>query len=99
MPHSARNISQKIGQKIGERIVSLAPDVTSILCAIGAQKHLVGVSKWCQEVAPVGRLPKVGDCWALDVAEVKKLRPTLLIGSVPFQSDVVSELLRLPAAF
>ena len=81
------------------RIVSLAPSVTSILFAIGAQRNLVGVSKWCKDVAPTGKLPRVGDCWALDVRAVSRLRPTLVIGSVPFKPEVVAELLALPAAF
>jgi iron complex transport system substrate-binding protein len=85
--------------KFEERIVSLAPNATSILFAIGARRSLVGVSKWCNEVAPVGRLPRVGDCWKLDVREVASLRPTLIVGSVPFRPEVVAELLKLPAAF
>ncbi len=79
--------------------MSLAPNATSILFAIGARRSLVGVSKWCGEVAPVGRLPRVGDCWKLDVREVVELQPTLIIGSVPFRAEVVAELLKLPAAF
>jgi len=82
-----------------QRIVSLAPNVTSILIALGARRELVGVSKWCKEVAPVGRLPQVGDCWRLDVAEVMRLRPTLLVGSVPFATETVEKLLAQPVAF
>jgi iron complex transport system substrate-binding protein len=85
--------------KFKERIVSLAPNATSILFAIEAQRSLVGVSKWCRDVAPVGRLARVGDCWKLDIREVAALRPTLIIGSVPFRADVVAQLLKLPAAF
>jgi iron complex transport system substrate-binding protein len=81
------------------RIVSLAPSVTSILFAIGAEKNLVGVSRWCNDVVPTGSLPRVGDCWALDVKAVSRLRPTFVIGSVPFKPEVVAELLALPAAF
>jgi len=81
------------------RIVSLAPNATSILFEIGAEKYLVGVSRWCESVAPVGRLPRVGDCWALDVHEVARLRPSIVIGSVPFRPDIVAKLLELPAAF
>src|SRR5713101_6917470 len=44
-----------------QRIVSLAPSATSILCAIGAKSQLVGVTKWCADVAPVAKLPKLGD--------------------------------------
>ncbi len=82
-----------------QRIVSLAPSVTSILVSLGARGDLVGVSKWCHDVAPVGRLPKVGDCWKLDVDEVMRLRPTILIGSVPFATETVSKLLAQPVAF
>jgi iron complex transport system substrate-binding protein len=81
------------------RIVSLAPGVTSILFALGAGRELVGVSKWCKDVAPVGRLPQVGDCWKMDVREVMRLKPTLLIGSVPFDTKTVEEILKQPVAF
>ena len=76
------------------RIVSLAPSATSILCAIGAKGALVGVTKWCADVAPVGKLPKFGDCWQLEsVDEILRLRPTLVIGSVPYKQETVAKLL------
>jgi iron complex transport system substrate-binding protein len=81
------------------RIVSLAPNVTSILLALGAGRELVGVSKWCQEVARVGRRPQVGDCWKMDLREVMRLKPTLLIGSVPFATKTVEAILKQPVAF
>ncbi|HKM90012.1 MAG TPA: ABC transporter substrate-binding protein [Candidatus Acidoferrales bacterium] len=79
------------------RIVSLAPSVTSILWAIGAQRRLAGVTKWCADVAPVGRLPRVGDCWSADAAAIARLRPTLLIGSVPFKTEMLTRLLEIGA--
>jgi iron complex transport system substrate-binding protein len=76
------------------RIVSLAPSATSILCAIGAQRLLVGVTKWCCDVAPVAGLPQVGDCWHMEsVADIVALRPTLVIGSVPYKQETVGKLL------
>jgi iron complex transport system substrate-binding protein len=81
------------------RIVSLAPNVTSILLALGAGRELVGVSKWCKHVAPVGRRPQVGDCWKMDTREVMRLKPTLLIGSVPFAPATVEIILKQPVAF
>jgi iron complex transport system substrate-binding protein len=81
------------------RIVSLAPNVTSILLALKAGRLLVGVSKWCKDVAPVGRRPQVGDCWKLDLREVMRLKPTLLIGSVPFATETVAAILKQPVAF
>jgi iron complex transport system substrate-binding protein len=89
------------GKKSGAmlRIVSLAPNVTSILLALGAGRDLVGVSKWCKEVAAVGRRPQVGDCWKMNVREVMRLKPTLLIGSVPFALETVASILKEPVAF
>src|SRR6266478_9419650 len=82
------------------RIVSLAPSATAILCAIGARRLLVGVTKWCCDVAPVSGLPQVGDCWHMEsVAEVVKLRPTLVIGSVPYKQETVGKLLEQPLNF
>ena len=81
------------------RIVSLAPNVSSILLALGAGRELVGVSRWCKDVVRVGKRPTVGDCWKLDVAEVMRLRPTLVIGSVPFAPETVAKLLAQPVAF
>ncbi len=82
------------------RIVSLAPSSTSILCAIGAKSALVGVTKWCAEVAQVDGLPKLGDCWRMEaVDEILKLRPTLVIGSVPYKQETVAKLLEQPLNF
>jgi iron complex transport system substrate-binding protein len=81
------------------RIVSLAPNVTSILLALGVSRELVGVSKWCKDVAPVGRRPQVGDCWKMDLRKVMRLKPTLLIGSVPFATKTVDAILKQPVAF
>src|SRR6267143_1127853 len=82
------------------RIVSLAPSATSILCAIGARRLLVGVTKWCCDVAPVAGLPQVGDCWHMEsVAEVVALRPSLVIGSVPYKQETVGQLLEQRLSF
>ncbi len=81
------------------RIVSLAPNVTSILLALGVGRELVGVSKWCKDVADVGRRPQVGDCWKMNIAEVMRLKPTILIGSVPFAPDTVAKILLEPVTF
>lgn len=98
-------------QKIRQRIVSLAPSVTSILLAIGARRQIVAVSKWCKDVADVRGLPEIsGDCWRFESyrAEVSHgggaatpmdLRPTLIIGSVPFKAETVQKILALPVPF
>lgn len=98
-------------QKIRQRIVSLAPSVTSILLAIGARRQIVGVSKWCKDVADVKGLPVIsGDCWHFaddraggshrgGLATLMDLRPTMIIGSVPFKTEAVQKILALPVPF
>jgi len=55
---------------------------------------LVGVTKWCCDVAPVAGLPQVGDCWHMEsVADIVALRPMLVIGSVPYKQETVGKLL------
>ncbi|MCB1217015.1 ABC transporter substrate-binding protein [bacterium] len=41
------------------RIVSLLPSATEIICALGGQRNLVGVSHECDHPAGVGELPKL----------------------------------------
>jgi len=87
-------------RKSKQRIVSLAPSVTSILCEIGARHLLVGVSKWCRDVANVDGLPQLGDCWHLNsVEEILALQPTLVVGSVPYKQETVAKLLEKPVNF
>ncbi len=93
-------VAMKENRRPPFRIVSLAPSVTSILCAIGAKRALVGVTKWCADVAPVGKLPKLGDCWHMEsVDEILRLKPTLVIGSVPYKQETVAKLLEQPFPF
>ena len=91
---------RKRGHKGELRIVSLAPSATSILCAIGARRALVGVTKWCSDVAHVRGLPNLGDCWHMgSVSEIVELWPDLVIGSVPYKADTVAKLLAEPVNF
>lgn len=84
----------------GLRIVSLAPSATSILHAVGARHTLVGVTKWCADVADVLGLPRVGDCWHMgSVDEILRLHPSLVIGSVPYKTETVAKLLEHPVNF
>jgi iron complex transport system substrate-binding protein len=97
---SARLLTMPASNVPWPRIVSLAPSATSILCAIGAKRTLVGVTKWCADVAPVNGLPKLGDCWHMNsVGEILRLRPTLVIGSVPYKQETVAKLLDQPLNF
>jgi len=76
------------------RIVSLEPSVTAILSALGRADWLVGVSKWCDQVAEVGDLPRVSTTWCAKAEEITALDPDLVIASVPYRTESVCELLQ-----
>ena len=82
-----------------QRIISLAPSATSIICALGGKKSLIGVTRWCRDVVPVNGLPALGDCWHCDPEKVAALKPDLVIGSVPYKSETVAALLRRGLTF
>jgi iron complex transport system substrate-binding protein len=90
-------------QTTHQRIVSLAPSITSILLSLGAGRQLVAVSKWCKDVVDVDGFPELGDCWSLGAGDsaalLMQLKPTMIIGSVPFKTETVQKLLELPVPF
>ncbi len=80
------------------RIVSLAPNVTSILVELGASDALAGITRWCkdvlteEQVRSLAHLPRFDDCWNADPSAVAALQPDLVIGSVPYRAQVVDGL-------
>lgn len=80
------------------RIVSLAPNVTSILVELGASAALGGITRWCRDVVPeeqfhaLAEIPQFDDCWNADPEAVAALAPDLVIGSVPYRAQVVDGL-------
>ncbi|HEV2424239.1 MAG TPA: ABC transporter substrate-binding protein [Terriglobia bacterium] len=80
------------------RIVSLAPNVTSILVEVGAAAALVGITRWCKDVVTeeqfhvLANVPQFDDCWNADPEAVAVLAPDLVIGSVPYRAQVVDGL-------
>lgn len=65
--------------KPATRIVSLAPDITEILFAIGAGKQVVGVIGGTDYPKEVKRLPRVGSYAGLEMEKLFALHPDLIV--------------------
>jgi len=84
----------KTNRKPPLRIVSLAPKRNLDLVRHWREALFGWRDQMVTDVAPVGKLPKLGDCWHGDsVDEILRLKPTLVVGSVPYKQETVGKLL------
>ena len=65
--------------RIYQRIVTLAPNLTELVFAVGAGDQLVGVSAWSDFPPPALELPLVGDAFTVDQEQLALLDPDLLL--------------------
>jgi iron complex transport system substrate-binding protein len=80
------------------RIISLVPNVTEILFAIGAGAQVVAVSNYDVEPPEVRSLPTVGALIDPDTEKIISLRPDLVI-TYGSQTDLQSQLTRASIPF
>lgn len=84
-PHRARDVR---GHWISlhrppQRIVSLVPSLSELLCALGASRRVVGVTRYCTDPAAIMRTrARVGGTKNPDCAAILALRPDLVIANV-----------------
>ena len=64
-----------------ERIVSLAPNLTEILYALGLEERLVGVTNQCDYPPAARQKPIVGDVVNPNLEEIIELKPDLVLGT------------------
>ncbi len=62
-----------------ERVVTLAPNLTELVYAVGAGDTLVGVSAWSDYPAAARDLPVIGDAFTLDQERLALLAPDLML--------------------
>lgn len=63
-----------------QRIVSLAPNITEIVFALGQEHRLVGVTRYSDFPPAAESLPKVGSYVHLDLERIVSLSPDLCLG-------------------
>jgi ABC-type hemin transport system substrate-binding protein len=62
-----------------QRVVSLAPHLTELVCAVGGCARLVGVSAFSDYPPQVSRLPQVSDATTVNLEAVLGLKPDLVL--------------------
>jgi iron complex transport system substrate-binding protein len=85
-----------------KRIVSLQPSATATLAAVAALSRVVACTRYCADVCPeVASLaiPFVADSWSAQAEQIVAAQPDLVIASVPYQLEAVSQILRSKVRF
>jgi iron complex transport system substrate-binding protein len=73
------------------RIVSLAPNLTEILFALGLGDHLAAVTSNCDYPPAAADKPRVGSFWQPDIEAILAARPELLVAlDIPQHQAIVS---------
>lgn len=62
-----------------KRVVSLAPNLTEIVCLVGGEEQLVGVTDFCKYPPQVRNKPKIGGIINPSLEKVLALKPDLLL--------------------
>lgn len=80
----------------GDRIVSMAPDLTEILFALGFDEEIVGVTQYSDYPAAAKEKPKVGSFWQPNIEAVVAAKPSLVIMlRFPQQKNLAERLKRI----
>jgi iron complex transport system substrate-binding protein len=74
-----------------ERIISLAPNLTEIVYAVGAGDRLVGNTAYCDFPAAAKSVEKVGDTLHPSLERIIGLRPQLVLVSTASQLEVFTQ--------
>ncbi len=76
----------KIPEKI-ERAVSLAPNLTEIVFAVGAGDKLVGVTTFCNYPEEAKNIQKIGDTMTPNIENIIALKPQIVLVSTASQIE------------
>jgi cobalamin transport system substrate-binding protein len=83
-PVFARTVTDQLGRNVTvpdepRRIVSLAPNITEIIFALGQEHRLIGATRYSDFPSEANKLPKVGSYVHLDLEKIVALKPDLCI--------------------
>jgi len=79
-----------------KRIISIVPSQTELLFDLGLDEEIIGITKFCiHPTDKVKRRLKVGGTKKLNINQIKKLNPDLIIGNKEEnEKDQIEELMQ-----
>ena len=91
-----REVTDEAGRQVRlpkniSRVVSLAPNLTEIVYAVGAGNRLVGDTEYCDYPAEAKSVAKVGDTMHPSIERIIALRPELVLVSTASQLEAFTK--------
>lgn len=95
---STREIIDDVGRRVKipekiERAVSLAPNLTEIVFAVGAGDRLVGVTTFCNYPEETKKIQKIGDTMNPNIENIIALKPQIVLISTASQIETFTKVL------
>lgn len=77
-----------------ERIVSVSPNITEILCSLGLEEKIVGRTEYCDYPETISNIDSVGDILNPNIEKIVELKPDIVISEGMQSSSDFSDSLR-----
>ncbi|KGN02812.1 ABC transporter substrate-binding protein [Clostridium novyi A str. 4570] len=74
------------------RIVSIAPNITETIFALGKGDKLVGRTEYCDYPKEVSNITSIGSLTEPNIEKIVELKPDVVIASTHFKKDVLTKL-------
>jgi iron complex transport system substrate-binding protein len=96
LPPVTREVTDEAGRRVQlavqiDRIVSLAPNLTEIVYAVGAGNRLVGRTKYCDYPSEVKSVAEIGDTMTPSIERIIALKPQLVLVSTASQLEAFTK--------
>lgn len=75
-----------------KRIISVAPNITEIIFALGKEKNLVGRTDYCDYPADAKNITSIGSLQQPNIEKIAELKPDLVIASTHFPEQALKKL-------
>lgn len=77
---------------IPSRVISVAPNITEIIFALGEGKRLVGRTDYCDYPAEAASIESIGNITEPNMEKIVSLNPDIVIASTHFQKETLDKL-------